>query len=129
MKNGTGLLLAFVVMLTNGCGASQVPAGGTLTYKGKPVADANVTFVPKEAGAGESPAAATDASGKFTIDGVKPGDYTIVVSPKAAAATENDYSLPPAPPFPAHYSDVAASTLKVTVKSGSDNQFPLELKD
>src|SRR5688572_20651118 len=128
MKIRGVLLLLLVAVFTAGCGTSPIPANGTISYKGAPVADANVGFVPKVGAAEQTGSATTDTQGKFSLS-VLPGEYTVTVSPKSAPATPNDYSLPPAPPFPVRYGDPGVSDLKVEVKNGDANQFPLELKD
>ncbi|MEX2175352.1 MAG: carboxypeptidase-like regulatory domain-containing protein [Pirellulaceae bacterium] len=139
MKRASALFLGMAAVFLLGCGsASPVSAGGTVTYKGAPVANARIGFIPKTvdgAAKGEMASGETDAEGKFTVttkspgDGAVPGEYTVTVAPNAAEATENDYSLPPPPPYPGHYSDPGTSSLKVTVKRGDENQFPLEMKD
>jgi hypothetical protein len=138
MKNCLGLAIVLSALWATGCGGSSpVAAGGTITYQGKPVSNARVSFVPIGEG-GEDRAVATgetDAAGKFAVgtvkpgDGAVPGDYTVTVAPNGPPATANNYDLPPKPPFPVSYGDPVVSSLKVTVKSGDTNQFPLELKD
>jgi len=139
MKNCVVLFACLLVLSLTGCGGpSPVAAGGTITYQGNPVANANVQFVPTgEAGGADRKIATgeTDAAGKFGVgtvkpgDGAVPGDYAVTVTPKGPAAVAGNYELPSKPPFPAHYSDATVSSLKVTVKRGDANQFNLELKD
>jgi len=128
MKYVAAVLLALSLLGFAGCGTSPIPASGTVTYKGNPVAEANVGLVPKTGGANQGGVATTDAAGKFSVS-VLPGEYVVTVSPKSAPASPDDYSLPPAPPFPVRYSDPGVSDLTVVVKKGEANQFPLELKD
>lgn len=128
MKDSAAVLLALSLFGIAGCGTSPIPASGTVTYKGNPVAEASVGLVPKAGGENQGGVASTDAAGKFTLS-VLPGEYVVTVAPKSAPASANDYSLPPAPPFPVRYSDPGVSDLKVVVKKGEANQFPLELKD
>ena len=123
---GIGLGLA-------GCSTGTVPAGGTVTYKGQPVADASVIFTP--AAGGEIAQGRTDVQGKFSLgtkaphDGAAPGDYNVSVIPNLPTPAEGDYSEAPPPPFPQIYLDPLTSGLKAQVKGGNDNSFALELKD
>jgi len=53
-------------LLLAGCGGSGiVTVSGTLTYKGKPVTNAFINFVPADGG--RPSMGETDASGKFTL--------------------------------------------------------------
>jgi len=70
---GPGLVLMTLALFVAGCGDSLnlKPATGTVTYQGKPLDGASVTFLSSE---GKTASGATDSDGKFTIytDG-KPG--------------------------------------------------------
>jgi hypothetical protein len=101
--------------------AHVVPAGGTLTYQGRPVAGAHLTFL------GNDPAepafAVTDAQGRFkcmTNDssvGVRPGDYSVTVSKPQGG-------------IPKKYATAPDSPLQVTVEDDEEaNEFRLELED
>lgn len=53
---------------------------GTVTsVSGTPVADVMVLFVNDAAGAGAS--GRTDAGGRFTVQGIRPGRYTVAIQP------------------------------------------------
>jgi len=118
-----GLLLVAVA----GCSESPVaakghvvPAGGTLTYQGRPVVGAHLTFL------GDDPSepafAVTDAQGRFkcmtndSSEGVRPGDYSVTVSnPKGG--------------IPKKYATAPDSPLQVTVEDDAENEFQLVLED
>ena len=81
------LLVATLV----GCGQKAnrpktVPVSGTVTYNGKPVQGAVVTFNPTDRKVGKTAIATTDASGKYTLmtfeqgDGAIPGTYKVTIS-------------------------------------------------
>jgi hypothetical protein len=56
----------FALMALSGCGGSNiVPVSGTVTYKGKPVANVQITFTPEE---GRQSVGMTDSQGRFTLD-------------------------------------------------------------
>lgn len=87
----------FALFTMWGCGSSEpklpelVPVTGTVTYDGKPLADATVTFSPMGT-TQEGPGAGgvTDASGKYTLEtlaqngksktGAVPGKYGVRIS-------------------------------------------------
>lgn len=90
---------------------------GTITFKGKPLAGADVTFVslglpePKVFGA------ATNPDGAFTAKGLPPGKYAVTV----ALVKEGKSLLPP------KYATTDTSGLTAEVKTGA-NQLDLNLE-
>lgn len=137
MKKCGVLVCSLLIGLVVGCGGGPppIPASGTITFEGEPVADASVLFTPTGSGVeARLPATGkTDAQGKFKLttktpgDGAIPGDYVVSVTPDTAEASEDDYSEPAPPPFPEQFTSATGSTLKVTVASGGANDFPLSL--
>ncbi|MCS7305831.1 MAG: DUF4198 domain-containing protein [Thermoguttaceae bacterium] len=136
-KTFLGLWLLLVVL--PGCGGSDrpktYPATGKVIYRGQPVPDAEVTFVPTK---GPMASGKTDAQGQFQLstfspnDGAVAGEYTVLVVKK------EKYVDPRAPssPYemyrnllPARYSSLQTSPLKATIKPESPNQLTLELTD
>jgi hypothetical protein len=143
------------VLLCVGCsgrtaGLKTVPVTGNVTYKGGPVAEAQVSFL----GDGKTrPAIAiTDEQGNFTLttsrsgDGAVPGKHAVTVtktaSPpgkdagkrssmeEAAKAAQN----PPAEAkvlhlIPESYSTADTSGLSFEVKEGQKNHFEIAIKD
>lgn len=100
MTRGKAALLLMVVFCWGGCGESKVipptvPASGVVTYKGAPVADADVAFQPT-ATDGKTAHGRTDAQGKFSLktyisgadqaDGAVKGDYKVTVTKIAAVS-------------------------------------------
>lgn len=87
----------FAILAVSGCGPSGpklpdlVPVSGTVTYDGKPLDNATVTFSPMEGGqAGFGASGFTDSSGKYTLEtaagdgktklGAVPGKYGVTIS-------------------------------------------------
>jgi hypothetical protein len=76
------------------------PVSGTVTWKGTPLADARVVFVPAGGGM-EAASGVTDADGKYQLttfvagDGAQPGEYRVKVSKydtkKASTADKKEY--------------------------------------
>lgn len=150
-----GCLLALSLAVFAGCsgGASDdpdlVPASGTVLYKDKPVAGADVTFVIEK-----SPLAmgTTNAEGKFVLTtGGRPGapfgnakvsvtktasgavgksDPTPEDMMKMAQQTVGKKVEPPKPEIPTKYSDPSESGLTAALdKDGSKNVFEFRLQD
>jgi hypothetical protein len=138
-----GLLLGLLVAL--GCGGKGTqpeklptsPARGIVTYQGKPVANAGVSFVSldnKIRGAGK-----TDGVGSFVIstygqeDGAPPGKYRVTVAVSTVKEIEPGV-LEPEPeggfksPIPTKYPNPATTDILVEVKEGGKNDFTIELK-
>lgn len=147
------LLLCLVAGLPSvGCGP-KLPAGArptkkvtvTVTYKGAPVENANVTFVNQDG----DPAPAngrTNSEGKAKLktyveeDGAVVGLHKVLIekSESVGGSTADQDSAeynPNAPPavtkyhLPKKYSDYANSGLKAEVTEAGPNEFPFDLKD
>jgi hypothetical protein len=141
-----GLCLALAV-LSGGCGQVKetipelVPVSGTVTYQGKPLADAVVTFFPvdweeeqTELNKVYRPSGKTNAQGEFELawgvnPGAPPGKYAVCISatrlvpdPNDPADQINENLIPP------EYNVAKTSGLKADVKEEGDNVFPFELQ-
>jgi len=138
-------VIFLIALMSLGCDNSPklYPASGTVTYQGKPVEGANVSYVPTT---GIQAIGITDANGKFTLTtGGKPGaaagKYQVTVikesSGKATAAmTPEDMKkgqgsgeikskalLPPV------YASVSTTTLTATVETdAAKNNATFDLK-
>jgi hypothetical protein len=127
-------------------GPDVMPAGGTVSFQGKPVSDALVTLCPESSSA---PAAYgnTDGEGRFQLtthekgDGAVAGEYRVTVSKKtiigmslkeADAYYQREKRDPPLPTvthhLPQKYDDVANTPLRAKVVSDAPNEFRLELQ-
>lgn len=118
-----------------GSGAGELaPVTGTVTYKGKPVKKAYVTFYPT--GGGQPAAGTTDDEGKFELsDGAVVGEHKIAI---AASGADESVMQPgdsktaakkksTSDAIPTKYADPETSGLKRTVKSG-ENNFDIKLE-
>jgi len=128
-----------------GCGGSSsgtAAVSGRVTYKGKPVANANVSFTPAE-GASRAATGLTDANGRFTLgtfstsDGALPGNYRIGViargpdrppKPGETGSGMPGEMMPGDPTIPTKYFAPNTSGLTHEVKRGR-NHVELDLKD
>jgi hypothetical protein len=72
------------LVLVTGCGApTMAPVQGRVTFKGRPVADANVTFSPVarfdgDREPGKSATGFTTADGRFVLSTYKPNDGALI---------------------------------------------------
>ena len=150
MKHRIALpLLCASFGLLLGCGSSDtrpkvVPVTGTVTYQGKPVGDAQVTFW---GDAAATPAVGqTDAEGKFQLitqdrTGAVPGKYKVTVSKTETlgggadnapttmddAAKAPQYAKQTRATLPAQYADQSKTPLEQTVTDAGPNDIALEL--
>jgi hypothetical protein len=132
------------VLSAVGCssGSAIAPVSGVVTYKGKPVPNANVSFTPAE-GAGRAAAGLTDSSGRFTLgtfsarDGALPCKYRISViaygpsrpaKPGETGSGMPGEMMPGDPTIPKKYFAPDTSGLTSEVKRGR-NYVELDLKD
>jgi hypothetical protein len=164
MQNRLGIFLGVLglasLVLSCGCSKPNRPqmakVSGKITYQGKPVDGAQVTFNPT----GPSPRAAigtTDAQGRFDLttfdtgDGAVVGEHVVTITkPEAQAAGQGmspdkpdaGYGAammgaaqgatgPPKPAttLPAKYATKETSPEKRTVAAEGPNTFNIELKD
>lgn len=91
-------LLGFVCLSLAGCGESDVvPVSGTLTYKGKPVTNAHIHFVPEK---GRPSFGTTDDQGRFTLTydpqnkGVLRGKHRVFVEYNSSADQTRPGAIP-----------------------------------
>lgn len=145
------LKLLPVVFAIAVCGCSSNPktveVTGTVTYDGKPVEGAIVTFGPT-AEDGEAASAKTDASGNFTLstfekdDGAIPGKYNVGITKTESvggmskdeehAAVEAGKPVKQAElvaKIPPKYGDPAKSGLTAEVTEGGENHFEFKLTE
>jgi hypothetical protein len=129
-----------------GCGGSEppgpkqlptVPAAGTVTYNGQPLANATISCQHSD---GEAAASGkSDASGKFTLksygdkDGAPVGSYKVSVSVSAVQEIEPGVMAPEPPggfksPIPAKFGNVAESGLTLEVPAAGSTDLKLDLR-
>jgi hypothetical protein len=148
VRNFCGCFLATSVIVGASCSHGNalgtVPVGGKITYNGKPVEGAIVTFV----GEGDVRTATgktmTDGTYQLmTLDslGAMPGTYSVLVdkaevlpAPKAEsmeeAARNANKPLPkPKKLLPAKYGDAGKTPFNIEVKRGAKNNIDLQLAD
>jgi hypothetical protein len=120
-----------------GCGPpadpSLVPVTGTVTVEGQPLANATVTFIPKDGTPGFGGTGKTDSSGKYTLagsrdnaPGIPAGEYRVAISkrlmPDGSEVPATDNTPPMMSParesLPVGYSNPATTQLTAAVKPG-----------
>ncbi|MGL4942655.1 MAG: carboxypeptidase-like regulatory domain-containing protein [Thermoguttaceae bacterium] len=142
-------LLSIFVLTGLGCGgASKMrteSAGGTVTYKGAPVAGATVTFSPKTTESGSGAMGLTDEKGSYKLQtllgeadaGTTPGDYTVTITKSELKPTGAKYrdsegkeheETKPVPLLPKQYGSNQTTPLSATVVKGK-NTFDFDLVD
>lgn len=138
------------LMALAGCGDSLnlVPVSGTVTYNGKPVEGANVTFMPETGPIGTG---TTDASGKYTLTtegkpGAVVGKHGVMINKSSAVAGASSAPSPDdmmkmaskmgkgaasmsKPELPVKYSTTQGSGLSADVKADGANTFDFPLAD
>ncbi|HPZ83351.1 MAG TPA: hypothetical protein PL064_07945, partial [Thermogutta sp.] len=140
-----GLALLFFAL--PGCGGKRsvpgrpktVPVKVTVLYRGAPVAEANVQFLPE--GSGNAATGVTDANGIARLttfdqnDGAVHGKYRVTIRKSIQVGGSNPAD-PDAPPVPATYREelpakyAAPETSGLTAEvSESQKEFTFELTD
>ena len=122
---------------------ARVPAGGVVTYLGKPVEKATVVLTIRREDKNKSYNASgtTDSAGKFVLRTFRPNDGAVVGTHKAqiqkVTFSERPKDLPPMADFtpvetshlPKRYSTPDTSGLTAEVTEKGPNQFVFELDD
>ena len=143
---GAGWLMCWLGIGLAGCSANSgapevASAGGTITYQGKPLANAVVAFA-ADTGVRISHAT-TDANGRYRLSTLKPGDGAVVGNHRVTVVAQGPRrepppgtpgagmpggpSLPGLPLIPEKYFQPHTSGLTAEVRSGEDNVFDIEL--
>ena len=140
--------LAALMLGLAGCGGDRgydgplVPAHGKVTLDGKPLADANLVFIPIGSTKGGGGNAKTTGEGSYLVatplgePGLPPGEYKVVVSKielanGAVAPTSSDKPLPGGTNderLSPTYADRDGTILRATVAAGEDKSIDFELK-
>jgi len=124
----TGLAGVAVVVFAVGCGGEPTATvTGKVTIDGRPVANLEVSFNPKEAGTGTTALGFTDADGNYKLSypggktKIPVGEYTVSIVP---AETDEAQSRPPVIIPPCYNT---ATKLTASVKPGANTiDFPLK---
>jgi hypothetical protein len=122
------LSLVFLAALGfTGC-TRQFPmaeVSGKVTYKGKPLPEGTIMFVPQS---GFAAAGTINPDGTFRLISGKPGDGAVIGRHKVAVIPPYQPQTPNYPKFPLKYQDAETSGLVAEVKEGT-NTFEFELVD
>ena len=137
-------LIVMLIASLSGCGGANerklAPVSGTVRYRGEPLANASVVFVPEENGV-RGANGTTDREGRYrlstfeTNDGARIGSYRVAIraveSPADSRENPRADQLKPKPVkllTPARYNAVHTSGLTAEVVAGK-NVFEFDLAD
>lgn len=136
------LAVALPALALASCAGSAPAVTGRVTFQGKPVEGAVVTFHPKgrDDAKAERPSGVTDKDGNFTLStgsraGAPPGEYVVTVNwykPADAPAGKKPLGTDTQPDTPDQfrgkaYADHATSKLTATVGPGTNALEPFAL--
>ncbi len=145
-------LLCLCLVLTAGCNTGKLKTEsvtGIVTYDGQPLADALVSFSPKQAGMGQPSYGRTNDKGEYILQtshgnpnaGTTPGEYYVTVTKSVASSGPATLELPmgsapiapsgpveqPKSAIPEVYGKADTSPLSATVVKGK-NKIDFTLK-
>lgn len=135
-SNTVALLLTVVAVAVGGCGKAKepwetaYPVSGLVTFKGKPVADAELSFFPEDKSYPESvrPRAKSGPDGKFNVwtyeqgDGAPAGRYKVTAVHFEVGLSKDTVITKPND-LPAKYSRLETTDLVVEIK-GEESELP-----
>ncbi|MEW4564458.1 hypothetical protein AB1K70_18100 [Bremerella sp. JC770] len=127
---------AFALLVFTGCFGSNgypttAPVEGLLLYQGKPLSDANISFIPAK---GRPATATTNANGEFQLttfvqgDGAIPGEHQVLIE-KYNKPKSDDLYAPTTHAIPKRYSQIRTSPLRESVPSEGVTELRIELED
>ncbi len=142
MNRFTGILLLISAHTLVGCSGSDGPqvaaVEGTVTWEGKPLADAGVAFTPEK---GPVAIGRTNESGQFNLstqgrNGAVVGSHRVTIEAfqplppgKKAVSSEGEVLIAPVSRIPSKYGILIKSGLEAKVTANeSENNFDFELK-
>ena len=128
----TRWILICIVLLSCfnlGCSETKPPSGvvsGAITFDGAPYSDCKAGI--------HSPGAMAlgtrvDAEGKFTINNVPPGEYSVMVFPIPVDGPENGPDPPDTSPIPKSFRSDKTTEISVSVKAGEVSEINIELSE
>lgn len=120
-----------------GCGSGRptcIPVTGTVSYRGQPVEDAGVAFIPTQ---GRQASGKTNEQGRFILttfssgDGALLGEYVVCIAktiPNSQGKADSPYSNETSV-LPSCYAKPAQSSLRASVTVAGPNNFHFDLTD
>jgi hypothetical protein len=131
----SALLMASVTLGLTGCGGNSdpgavpaVPAAGTVTYKGQPVAKGTIQLVPEKG----RPASGTIEGGRFTLSTYGEGDGAIPGKHKVAVIATEEVPRKQGEPrtkylVPEKYASPDSAGVEIEVPSGGNKDLKIDL--
>jgi len=120
------LLVAILIAVFTGCSKQKDPAGtvsGQITYKGDTFVDGYLGLHNPETKLKRT--ARLDESGNFLFSDVPPGDYHVLVVPRALDDDDAVRKIP----IPKKLQRKETTDLSVTVKVNEDTKLDIELSE
>ena len=128
----TGLLM---LLLVAGCdkdaGPETVVVTGTVTYQGNPVELGRITFQPQDPDGARPAVGQIKAGGTYALstyaagDGVKPGNYTVLIESYRGGPTPEDPRGQKEWLIPAKYSSAESSDLTASIPENASGAVEL----
>jgi hypothetical protein len=111
------------------------PASGTITFKGKPVVDAEISLFPEDTSCPDSvrPKAKSTDGGKFVVwtynpgDGAPEGTYKVTAIHQEVAVSKDTIVAKPND-FPEKYSKRDSTPLTIRITKGQNNIPEIQIK-
>jgi hypothetical protein len=137
------LTLVAAALLVAGCSRGTrvkrpptYPVGGVVTFDGRPLAEATVSF--NRVGGGDGAVALTDTEGRYRLttfvpnDGCLPGEYEVTISKITFSPPASDSPMAtsgdPRNLLPPRYANSQTSGFAATVEAGPGHTFDFALE-